>query len=336
MKPTDLAVYLRAFLTHYLPVQRNASPNTISGYRYAFVLLLRYCQERCNIPVKRLCLEDIDAPRVLAFLDYIVDERHGCAQTRNHRLAALHAFFRYVQTQAPEHLAQCQRILAIPLQRISHEEPTYLSSAALAALLAQPDRSTRRGRRDAVLLSVLYDTGARVQELIDLRVRDVHLASPAWVRLTGKGRKTRLVPLMPSTARALGQYLRDERLDEPASAEAWLFQNQRGGSFSRWGIRYLLKRYSEQARIACPDLPERITPHSLRHAKAMHLLQAGNPPIVIRDILGHADIESTEVYARADMEMKRRALEKAPGVVDAPARRSWQREPDLLAWLLSL
>ncbi len=229
MKPTDLAIYLRAFLTHYLPVQRSASPNTVSGYRYAFVLLLRYCQESCNIPVQRLSLEDIDAPRVLAFLDYIENERRGCAQTRNHRLAALHAFFRYVQTQAPEHLAQCQRILAIPLQRISHEEPTYLSSTALAALLAQPDRSTRMGRRDAVLLSVLYDTGARVQELIDLRVRDVHLASPAWVRLTGKGRKTRLVPLMSSTARALDQYLRDERLDEPASAEACLFQNQPGG-----------------------------------------------------------------------------------------------------------
>jgi site-specific recombinase XerD len=336
MKPTDLAVYLRAFLTHYLPVQRRASPNTISGYRYTFVLLLRYCEAVCKIPVQRLCLEDIDPARVLAFLDYIQNERGGCAQTRNHRLAALHSFFRYVQTQAPEQVSQCQRILAIPLQRISHEDPTYLSSSALAALLDQPDRSTRTGRRDAVLLSVLYDTGARVQELIDLRVCDVHLASPAWVRLTGKGRKTRLVPLMTNTARALGQYLRDERLDEPASAEAWLFKNQRGGQFSRWGIRYLLKRYSEQARTTCPDLPERITPHTLRHTKAMHLLQAGNPPIVIRDILGHADIESTDVYARADLEMKRRALEKAPDVVNAPARRSWQREPDLLAWLRSL
>ena len=336
MKPTDLAVYLRAFFTHYLPVQRNASPNTISGYRYAFVLLLRYCQESGNIPVQRLCLEDIDAARVLSFLDHIQSKRRGCARTRNHRLAALHCFFRYVQTQAPEHLTQCQRILAIPLQRTGHQEPTYLSATAVATLLAQPDRSTRNGRRDAVLLSVLYDTGARVQELIDLRVGDVHLASPARVRLTGKGRKTRLVPLMSSTARVLGQYLRDAGLDEPASTETSLFQNQRGGSFSRWGIRYLLKRYADQARATCPDLPERMTPHTLRHTKAMHLLQAGNPPIVIRDILGHADIESTEVYARADMEMKRRALEKASGVVTAPARRSWQREPDLLAWLRSL
>ncbi len=336
MKPTDLAVYLRAFLTHYLPVQRSASPNTVSGYRYAFVLLLRCCQESCAIPLQRLCLEDIDAPRVLAFLDHIESERRGCAQTRNHRLAALHSFFRYVQTQAPEHLAQCQRILAIPRQRSSHQEPTHLSATALATLLAQPERSTRPGRRDAALLSVLYDTGARVQELIDLRVCDVHLASPARVRLTGKGRRTRLVPLMSATAQVLGQHLRDEGLDGPASAEVWLFQNQRGGPFSRWGIRHLLKRYSEQARTTCPDLPERITPHTLRHTKAMHLLQAGNPLIVIRDILGHAGIESTEVYARADMEMKRRALEKAPDVVSTPARRSWQREPDLLAWLLSL
>ncbi len=265
MKPTDLAIYLRAFLTHYLPVQRNASPNTISGYRYAFVLLLRYCEKVCKIPVERLCLEDVDPARVLAFLDHIQNERGGCTQTRNHRLAALHSFFRYIQMQAPEHLAQCQRILAIPLQRISYEDPTYLSSTALAALLAQPDRSTRMGRRDAVLLSVLYDTGARVQELIDLRVRDVHLTSPARVRLTGKGRKTRLVPLMSNTARALRHYLCDERLDDPVCAETWLFRNQRGGQFSRWGIRYLLKRYSDQARTTCSDIPETITPHTLRH-----------------------------------------------------------------------
>ena len=177
MPPTDLAVYVRAFLSHYLPVQRSASAHTISGYRYGFVLLLRYCQERRNIPVERLCVEAVDAPCVLAFLDHIENERGGCAQTRNHRLAALHSFFRYVQTQAPEHLAQCQRILAIPFQRVSLKEPTYLAATALAVLLAQPDRSARRGHRDAVLLSVLYDTGARVQELIDLRVGDVHLAS---------------------------------------------------------------------------------------------------------------------------------------------------------------
>ena len=336
MKPTDLAIHLRAFLTNYLPVQRNASPNTISGYRYAFVLLLRYCQENCRIRAQQLCLGDIDVPRVLAFLDYIENERHGCTQTRNHRLAALHSFFRYVQTQAPEHLAQCQRILAIPLQRANYREPIYLSPTALATLLAQPDRSTQKGQRDAVLLSVLYDTGARVQELIDLRMRDVHLPMPARVHLTGKGRKTRLVPLMPTTARALGQYLHEAGLGKPNCSEAYVFQNQRGGAFSRWGIRYLIKRYSAQARGVCPDLPEKITPHTLRHTKAMHLLQAGNPPIIIRDILGHVDIESTEVYARADMEMKRRALEKAPDLVSAPTQGSWQREPDLLDWLHSL
>lgn len=334
MKPTDLAVYLRAFLAHYLPVQRNASPNTISGYRYAFILLLRYCAQVCKTPVQHLRLEDIDAPLVLAFLEHLERERGASPQTRNHRLAALHSFFRYVQTQAPEHLPQCQRILAIPLRRLSQADPTYLSPSALAAVLAQPDPSTRKGRRDAVLLSLLYDTGARVQELIDLRVCDVHLAAPARVRLTGKGRKTRLVPLMPSTARLLARYLHEEKLDDPVHAETRLFQNQRGEPFSRWGIRYLLRRYSEQARATCTDLPERITPHSLRHAKGMHLLQAGNPTIVIRDILGHVDIESTEVYARADLEMKRRALENAPRV--ATPRRSWQREPDLLAWLRSL
>jgi site-specific recombinase XerD len=336
MKSTDFALHLRAFLTHYLPVQRNASPNTISGYRYAFILLLRYCETVAKIPMQRLCLADLDPALVLAFLDHIEHERGSCLQTCNHRLAALHSFFRYVQTQAPEYLPQCQRILAIPLRRTSRAEPTYLDVPALATLLAQPNPSTPRGRRDAVLLSVLYDSGARVQELIDLRVCDVHFAAPAWVRLTGKGRKTRLVPLMSRTVRALSQYLREERLDDPTHAERSLFQNQRGEPFSRWGIRYLLKRYSEQARAACPDIPDRITPHSLRHAKAMHLLQAGNPTIVIRDILGHVDIQSTEIYARADLEMKRRALENAPSMANTTPRCSWQREPDLLAWLRSL
>lgn len=336
MKPTDFAVYLRAFLGHYLPIQRNASANTISGYRYAFVLLLSYCQRNCKLPVEDLCLEDVDAQRVLGFLDYIVKERGVSAHTRNHRLAALHSFFRYVQMQSPEHLAHCQRILAIPMQRCSQADPNYLSVTALAALLAQPDRSTRRGRRDAVLLSVLYDTGARVQELIDLRVADVQLSSPALVRLTGKGRKTRVVPLMPSTARSLTQYLSDERLDDTASAEIRLFRNQRGQPFTRWGISYLLRQYANRARTNCPQVPERISPHSMRHTKAMHLLQAGNPTIVIRDILGHVDIQSTEIYARADLEMKRRALENAPQLAAATPTRSWQRESDLMAWLRSL
>jgi integrase/recombinase XerD len=237
MKPTDFALRLRAFLTNYLPTQRKLSPNTISGYRYAFVLLLRYCSEVRKLQLDRLQLEQLDATLVVEFLEYVEHERGCSPPTRNHRLAAIHSFFRYIQTEEPERLVQCQRVFAIPQTRISHAEPTYLSVEDLAAVLAQPDLSTRSGRRDAVLLSVLYDTGARVQELIDLRVEAVRLDTPAMVRLMGKGRKVRLVPLMASTAKAVARYRGEEGLDDPARSSESLFRNQRGAPFSRGGVR---------------------------------------------------------------------------------------------------
>lgn len=337
MKPTDFAIRLRAFLSNYLPTQRKLSPNTISSYRYAFILLLRYCSKVRKLQVEQLDFKQIDVPLVLDFLEYLDRERKCTAQTQNHRLAAIHSFFRYVQVENPEVLAQCQRMLAIPLRRTSHVEPTYLSPEDLAILLKQPDMSTRDGRRNAMMLSLLYDTGARVQELIDIDVGDLRLSMPSTVRLRGKGQKVRLVPLMPTTARVLADYLRALELDDTnRGANEPLFRNQRGARFSRWGIRYIVKKYCDQARIPCPTLPTTVTPHTLRHTKAMHLLQAGNPAIIIRDILGHADIQSTEVYAKADLEMKRRALEKAGQTAPPTKLRSWQRKPDLLGWLESL
>ena len=336
MKPTDLALHLRAFLTDYLPVQRGLSPNTIGGYRYAFVLLLRYCREVRKLRVERLQLEQVDAALVVDFLEHLERERGSCASTRNHRLAAIHSFFRYVQTEDPEKLAHCQRILAVPQRRTIHGEPTYLSAEDLTALLRAPDPSTRAGWRDVVLLTVLYDTGARVQELIDLRVGDVRLDTPAMIRLIGKGRKIRLVPLMANTAKALARYCNEEHLDDATRVEEPLFRNQRGSRFTRWGVQYLIKKYGDTARIARPAFPAKVTPHTLRHTKAMHLLQAGNPAIVVRDILGHADIQSTAIYAKADLDMKRRALEKASGAAPSVKLRSWQQDPDLLRWLQAL
>ena len=336
MKSTDFALHLKAYLAHYLPLQRNASIHTISGYRYAFVLLLRYCESHCGLSLQKLKIEDIDPALILAFLDHIVEECHSSASTRNHRLAALRSFFAYLQTQSPEHWSQCQRVLAIPLQRVAQSEPTYLSTDALTALLDQPDRRTRQGRRDAMLLSLLYDTGARVQELIELRLDAVILSEPARVKLTGKGRKTRLVPLMPATAAALRDYLDELSENGTVLGSTHVFSSQRGTAFSRWGIRHLIRRYSDSARECYSDFPANVTPHCMRHTKAMHLLQAGNPSIVIRDILGHADIKSTEIYARADMEMKRRALENSPNLVEPSVSHSWHKEPDLMNWLNSL
>jgi len=231
---------------------------------------------------------------------------------------------------------QCQQILAIPFQRCARPTVNYLSTEELSEILAQPDLATDHGRRDAVMLSVLYDTGARVQELVDLSVRDIRLASPAQIRLTGKGRKTRVVPLLSGTVELLAQYMREHRLNCPERMDSPLFFNRQGEHLSRSGVRYLLTKYTEDARKAKPGLPEKISPHTLRHSKAMHLLQAGNPATVIQAILGHADIRSTDIYARADMEMKRRALEKAAKMAPSGTLPSWQRDKGLMDWLRSL
>ena len=246
MKPTDFSVHITSFLTHYLAAQRNVSPNTIKAYRDVFTLLLRFCRDVQGIAPERLRLEQMDVSRVEAFLDYLEREKMSSPRTRNHRLAALHAIFRYVQSEEPACMFQCQKILAIPLRRCARPTVAYLSKEELAEILAQPDLRTPEGRRDAVLLSVLYDTGARVQELIDLSAGDVRLDSPAQVRLLGKGRKMRTVPLMGNTAQLLRDHLRENRLDRPEQFDMPLLQNVRHERLSRPGIRYILETISSE------------------------------------------------------------------------------------------
>src|ERR1700674_2936167 len=242
MKPTDFSMHVTNFLTHYLAAQRNLSPNTIKAYRDVFTLLLRFCRDVRGIALERLSLAQIDASLVETFLDHLANDRHVSISTQNHRLAALHAFFRYVQSEVPERLLQSQRILAIPLRRHPRQSVEYLSKELLAQILAQPDLRTPSGRRDAVLLSVLYDTGARVQELIDLNAGDVRLDSPAQVRLMGKGQKMRAVPLMDATVDIVRDRGRENGLDRPERADQPLFQNRQGERLTRTGVRYLLQK----------------------------------------------------------------------------------------------
>ena len=186
------------------------------------------------------------------------------------------------------------------------------------------------------MLSLLYDTGARVQEVVDLSVRDVRLNPPAQICLTGKGRKTRVVPLMSATVNLLAQYMNEYRLDRPECIDSPMFFNRRGEKLSRSGVRYLLEKYTTDARKTKPGLLKNISPHTMRHSKAMHLLQAGNPATVIQSILGHADIRSTDIYARADIEMKRHALQKAAEMVPPVNLPSWRENKGLMEWLSSL
>lgn len=336
MKPTDFSVHVTSFLTHYLAAQRNVSPNTIKAYRDVFTLLLRFCRDVQGIAPERLRLEQIDVSLVEAFLDYLERERRSSPRTRNHRLAALHAFFRYVQAEEPDRMLQCQKILAIPQRRHARPMVAYLSKEELAEILAQPNLRTPEGRRDAVLLSILYDTGARVQELIDLSVGDVRLDPPAQVRLLGKGRKMRAVPLMQNTAQLLHDHIHENHFDRPEQFDTPLFRNARNQRLSRSGIRYILHKYLVRARSKCPSLDRTVSPHTLRHAKGMHLLQSGISLEMIRDFLGHVDVKTTQIYARANLEMKRNALEKISEPSLVPSIPSWQQNKNLLDWLRSL
>jgi site-specific recombinase XerD len=299
-------------------------------------LFLRYCQCEKGIKIERLRIEALTPSLVTSFLDYLEKHRSCTVRTRNQRLAALHSFFRYLQTEDPSAILQCQQILAIPFRRCEHKTVSFLAVDDLTGVLHEPDQRSFVGRRDAVMLSLLYDSGARVQELIDLRTCDVRLDSPAQLRLFGKGRKERVVPLMQSTVVLLREYIDERGLAAVEHLNDPLFQSARGVKLTRSGVRYILQKYVR--RSALPGRAKRaaVTPHVLRHTKAMHLLQAGTPLPIIRDFLGHAHVKTTEIYARADLESKRRALEKVSSPTQSVKLIRWNQQKDLIAWLKAL
>jgi integrase/recombinase XerD len=337
MKTTDFARYLTDYLSVYLPGQRNLSSHTIASYRDTFKLLLIFCEHEKGISPEYLTLANIDDDLIRAFMAWIETAR-GCGiATRNQRLAAIHAFFRYVQAEMPERLLTHQRILAIPLKKTGRPAVSYLTTEALEGILKQPDRNSSSGRRDLALLMVLYDSGARVGELTDLLVRDVRLAQPATITLKGKGRKVRHVPLMSKTAALLEEYLQERQLNAPHRLDRPLFFNSRNQKLTRVGVSYVINKYVEVVRRQnAAVLPDKVSPHMFRHTKAMHLLQANVNLVYIRDFLGHASVTTSEIYARADTQIKRLALEQAysPAVIDdLPA---WQDDKNLLNWLQRL
>jgi integrase/recombinase XerD len=332
---TDFAVSLRRFLTGHLAGLRGYSPNTIVSYRDTFKLLICYFRDQRHIPPERLTLEQVDAAAITGFLAWLRTGRHNSPSTCNQRLAAIDSFFTWMQTQDPARMACCQDILAIPASKHDRPAVAHLTVAQTRQLLAAPDRSTRGGRRDATLLAGLYDTAARVQELADLTVRDLRLDHPAMAALTGKGCKTRHVPIGANTAALLAAYLAERHLDGPGHEDHPVFFNQHRAKLSRGGIAWILRKY--QTRAADPALTGApLSPHILRHSRAMHLYDSGVPLPYIRDILGHVDLSTTEIYARASTEAKRKALEAVyPDVVTADLA-EWNQNPELLSWLASL
>lgn len=336
--PNALARALRGFFLEHLPGVRGVSPHTIRSYRDSLALLLRFLARRDDREVVTLDLDELDPDSVLEFLEHLERERHNCVATRNNRLAAVHAFARYIATRHPEHLELCQRLLAVPFKRARQPSVEYLEMEELCAMLEAPDRRTADGRRDHALLLTLFNSGARVQELLDIRARDLQLVRPFQVRLFGKGRKERICPLWPQTVEVLEALVAEVGLD-PASSER-LFRNRRGRPLTRFGVRYLVDKYARQAATVVPALTRKsVHPHTLRHATAVHLLQAGVDLVSISHWLGHASIETTNRYAVIDLEAKRAAIAKAdPGAAVAvdPALLAWRSDASILEWLESL
>jgi site-specific recombinase XerD len=326
--------FVQGFFHEYLAAQRGLSSNTILSYRDALKLLLRYVAGRAGTPVDKLAVEDFDEEVVVAFLAHLEADRGNCAQTRNNRLSALRTFFRYVAHQEPMLLGKCQRICAIPNKRTEHKVIEYLEDHEIGALLEQVDQNSRNGARDYALLLFHYNTGARVQEVVDLNVDDLRLDAPCQVKLTGKGRKERVCPLWPETVAALRNYLQ-QRQPDTARITA-VFLNANGQPITRFGIRYIVRRYAAKAEEACPSLKsKKISPHSVRHTTAMHLLQSGNDLSIVKDWMGHADMNTTHAYVEIDIKMKRKALEASqPPQVQAPKKKraKWLK-PGILKWL---
>jgi site-specific recombinase XerD len=339
METTDFAKHLTNFLTRYMAGERNASPHTVRSYRDTFVQLIFFMKKVKKVGAEHLKLDSLSKETIVDFLDWVQQERNCGNATRNYRLAAIHSFFRYLQYECPEQIYQWQRVLSIKVRKHQKKNIDYLTLKGIKPIFAQINATHGSGRRNLAMLALMYDSGARVQELIDLTPSSIRLEAPYIVKLLGKGRKERIVPLQNEQVVLLKAYMEENKLLEPHNNRHPLFFNCWRRKLTRSGVNYILKTYADMARKADPVLvPERISCHVLRHSKAMHLLQAGVNLVYIRDILGHVSIQTTDVYARADSKQKREALEKAyvDVIPETDREKPWERNGPLLEWLKGL
>lgn len=315
----DFAELVHAFFCDRLLNQQNVSPHTVASYRDAFRLLLKFLHRRHGTPPSKLTLEHLDAPVILAFLDELETERGNSVRTRNARLMAIRAFIAYASARDPTALSLAQRVLAIPQKRFDRPLLGYLSRVEVEAILDAPDRNTWSGRRDRALFMVMYNTGIRVSEATELRRGDLDVGPTTSVQVRGKGRKERRVPLWKATTTMLNGWLEEINIDRQSP----LFPSRHGVPLSRSGVEDRLKRAVVNAAKPCPSLNAKtVSPHTIRHTTAMHLLQSGVDITVIALWLGHESTETTHLYIEADLQMKQKALDR----VDEPVLKKGRRQ----------
>lgn len=337
-KQSSLPYIVSRFFTVYLPGERGFSEATIISYRDTFKQLLSFCKSHLGIQPEKLTISNLSRDVITEFLKSLEVEGKS-ASTQNQRLAAIKCFFGYVQYAFPEYLDVASSVLQMRMKKQPEPAVNYMSVDGVACVLRQPNMNSSSGFRDALMLALLYDSGARVSEITKIHIGDIRLSSPATIVLHGKGGKDRIVPLSTKTAEFVGGYIKRKGALTAMYRDKFLFTNRSGEQLTRAGVAYILRKYVDLARSEKPDLiPEKFSPHCMRHSKAMHLLQAGVAIIYIRDFLGHESVKTTEVYAKADGKSKRAALEAAYSAAldtELPSL-SWNDDADLMKFLTDL
>jgi len=327
--------WLRRFLEEYMVTVRNLSSNTRKSYRDTFRLLLPFVCKSCKKTPDEILLTEIDDIRVLAFLKQLETERNVSVSTRNQRLAAIYALAKYVAMNSPEHIEWCRLIRNIPIKKAAKQLVTYLEKSEMDALLAMPNVKTEQGWRDYVLMLFLYNTGARAEEAATIQIRDIQFPNGkngiSMVSIFGKGAKTRRCPLWDETTKALKELVKGRDPD------CHVFLNRRGEPITRFGIYEMVTRYAESLGKTMPSIcSKRVSPHTIRHTTATHLLQAGNDINTIRAWLGHVSVNTTNIYAEVDMQTKAKALAKCETESNKSSKKHWRDDKNLMSFLDSL
>jgi integrase/recombinase XerD len=327
----NLGFYITKFFSEYLPSNLGASINTVKSYRDTFVQFISFFETKYKIKSSKLSFDDITAPSIEDFLLWLEKEKRISIATRNQRLGAIHSFFRYIQHREPAYFNLCTSILSIGFKKTPLSAISYLSLNEIKILFSLPNKKIKQEYRDLTMLVILYDTGARVQELLDLKLQQIRLDSKPIVYLQGKGNKTRVVPIGNDTANIIKKYIVDNAITIQTDN---LFKNKQQKPLTRAGVNYVLNKYIEIGRKQKPNLFKKtVSPHCMRHSKAMHLLEAGVNLIYIRDFLGHASVTTTEIYAKTNPELKRKFLEESSVSLGVTSKYSKQNKEDLLQWL---
>ena len=334
MKQTDFAYYLSKFLSVYLTGIEGLSENTILSYRDTFSLFLNFIAVEKEFDINKITLSDLTKELILDYLDWLEISRKCKPTTRNVRLFAIRSFFKFLQFEYPDRFIEWQRIIMIPKKKTISKVVEYLSIEEVKALLEQPDINNKRGMRDQVMLSLLYEGGLRVQELIDLEIDDIRIDNPSVIKVNGKGNKVRVIPISNNIKTRIQTYISIRQNDDCKNNV--LFVSKHKTKFTRAGVNYLLKSYYSKMTETENFTYKKISCHSLRHSKAIHMLESGVNLVYIRDFLGHSSVQTTEIYARLNIETKKKIMEEYSKVEIEKQDALWHKKDGLLDWLKNL